>query len=258
MPIIKCRTHLEVYQERACSSSLHELSGRGINPKLTEFISRGVLKKLPISHNSKLVDIGCGDGTLLAIASSMVESGVGILPSKIEVEKVAAALCSYHNLSIIKGLSSALPLNSECADVVVCNGVFILLDQNDVFKSLDEIARILKPGAFAFIGEIPKLDEMHDKTYGDSLLMWLYWTLRKQGSSKFFAALIKCLNAFLFSEKFIITPKKIFFCDPSFIIHEAEKRFLINIEYFPHRELDSSGGVVSSKTRFDYIFKKII
>ncbi len=237
---------------------MHELSGRGGNNLLTEFISREILEKLPTFEKAKLVDIGCGDGTLLALASPKIESGFGILPSNIEVERVAAALCSCNNLSIIKGLSSALPLNSGCADLVVCNGVFILLDENDVFKSLDEISRILKPEAFVFIGEIPKSDEMVDKTYGDSLVKWLYWTLCKQGSSNFIAALIKCIKAFLFKEKFIISPKKIFFCDPSFIIHEAEKRSLINIEYFPHRELDSGGSVVSSKTRFDYIFKKTI
>lgn len=256
MPIIRCQTHLEVYKERASAADLHELSGRGSNRRLTQFIAEDILGKLGKTRANKLVDIGCGDGTLLQLASPHIGLGYGILPNQEEVARVAAALSGYPQIAVLLGNACSLPEETSGADVIVCNGVFILLDEEDVSRSLAEMARIAEADAVVFLGEVPQIDEMAGRNYGDSLVRWLVWTAQNRGLRAFLDALSKCIKAWLFGEKLIIAPKRIFMAQPSRMIDLCEQHGFVVKEHWAHRELDTEGNVVSSTTRSDYLLQK--
>lgn len=256
MPVIKCKSHIEVYQARAVSSDLHELSGRGGNKTLTEFIAKEILKALNLSESISLIDVGCGDGTLLRLAAPTIGDGLGVLPNNEEVTKVKKALSDFSNLSISLGYSHTIPAENAVADCVVCNGVFILLDESQISQSLAEISRVSKPGALVFIGELPKIDEMADRTYGDSIFKWLIWVYKQNGFLAFFNAASKFLKVIVSNEKFIISPKNIFYTNPEIFIENAKQYSLKIIRYWDHIEINEKEMPVPSKTRIDFLFQK--
>lgn len=266
MTIIKALSHVDAYRAKASATDINELSGRTGRPDLTRFVTDQILAKLPISGDCFLVDIGCGDGFLL---KRIVEghtgnfSGrlIGILPTEEEVVRVRDNLQLNDTdkgfIAIRKGLSVATGLADCVADLVVCNGVFLILeDISNVHDSLTEIYRIAKPGATIFIGEIPASDEMADKKYGDSISGWLFWVLRNQGVLAFLLRLRQACLAFFSKEPFIVAPKKLFHMEPNDFSVMLHNHGFSLVDHYQHKEVDLDGKIGVSKTRWDYVIKK--
>ena len=114
-------------------------------------------------------------------------------------------------------------MDSECANVIICNGVFILLSsEKEVCNALHEISRIAVQGAKIWIGEVPDKDEMEAKPYGNSKFLWLWYVLTKQGISECWKWFINVLRAYFGKEIIVIQPKTLFY------ISEESMLFLRN------------------------------
>ena len=87
MPIIKCKSFIDAYRYKASSRDINELSGRMGRPDLTNFINRQIINKLFIDCDDVVIDIGCGDGTLLK-KSAKIMTPVGLHHHRITVFKV--------------------------------------------------------------------------------------------------------------------------------------------------------------------------
>jgi hypothetical protein len=140
MAIVKCKTYVEVYEHKARCKDPHELSGRTGRPDLTTFVCKSILSCLSVSPTHNLVDVGCGDGTLLKLVSGTVSQAIGLLPTDAEVERVRSLLCRVLNIQIRRGLAQSTGLPSQVAERVVCNGVFITLTNSRVEPK--ELSRI--------------------------------------------------------------------------------------------------------------------
>jgi ubiquinone/menaquinone biosynthesis C-methylase UbiE len=126
------------------------LRGAGKEPITTE-IQRKTLEVVGLVADDELVDIGCGDGTLLRMAKDAgVRSAIGLLATEEEVGVVQRL-----GFNVLQGLTDNLPLPDESASVVVCNSVLLVVPRNKIQSSLCEIRRIAKPGARIYLGEIP-------------------------------------------------------------------------------------------------------
>lgn len=254
MPIVKCRDHIEVYEQKARSGDLHELSGRTGRGDLTQFVAQSIAATLELQSADVLVDIGCGDGTLIGLVAGQVARAVGILPTAAEVGRIQPLFAGNGRVEIRQGLSQETGLPPAVADKVVCNGVFLLLTATQVEQSFREIARIGKPGSTVFIGEVPCIDEFRDRTYGDSIRGWLWWVLRKQGVGAFAVRLRQTLVAAMSSEPMTIAPKVHYFRDPAGFIALAQAHGLKLRTHFPHPEVSVAGERANSATRWDYVF----
>ena len=84
---------------------VRKLSGRGTDDTLTTFINRRILQELPIKPQDRLVDIGCGDGTLLRAA---LQVGAGEVIGLTGTEEEAEALRAL-GLNVKYALSNSLP-----------------------------------------------------------------------------------------------------------------------------------------------------
>jgi len=199
MTIIKAADYIEEYRARALASDVNELTGRTGRPDLTNFIASNIVVRLAMKLGEVLVDIGCGDASVLRKASQGCEDGsfVGILPTSQEVERVQQHLRS-NRIAIGVGLADATGLPDGFADKVACNGVLLIVP--DLERALHEIARISKKGALICIGEIPKINEQAGKTYGDSIIKWLYFVLRTQSLAAFVSRLRQVLRG-IFSKE---------------------------------------------------------
>jgi len=152
----------------------HDLSLRGRDRKsVTQQIHEEIAVATGLNSSDDLVDIGCGDGTMLRIATlAGVRTAIGLLATEEEV-----AVVQRFGLNVKQGLTDYLPLDDSSASVVVCNNVLLVVSREKVFGSLREIYRVAKPGARIFLGEIPRAEQQDptpDFATRRELLSYLY------------------------------------------------------------------------------------
>ena len=150
-------THSDDYVEYCRETArhvrnLHDLALRGRNKEeITRQIHERIVEAVGLEPGDDLVDIGCGDGTLLRMAERIgTESAIGLLAT---AEEVAVAQRSGFNVR--QGFTDQLPIADESASVVVCNNVLLIVPREKIAGSLREMYRIAKHHARIFVGEIP-------------------------------------------------------------------------------------------------------
>jgi len=164
----------------------HDLALRGREKKdVTRLLHQQIADAVELHSGDDVVDIGCGDGTMLRIADAAgARSAVGLLATDEEV-----AVLRRLGLNAKQGLADELPLPDSSASIVVCNSVLLVVPREKIPTSLREIHRVAKPGARIFLGEIP-YEEQHDPTpqfaTRRELLAYLY---RKHGLRTWFGML---------------------------------------------------------------------
>ena len=154
----------------------NELSGRGSNRNLTRMRNLAIqsrLRRLAGDKYDCLVDVGCGDGSLLSIMSQESVCLLGVLPSEEEKAVVDQLVGELPNVKIVLGCSWQLPMDDQTVDVLVCNSVLhgSGFDTALVTESLVAFSRVLRHGSgFLYIGEMPSRMEGSPLEYGTSLL----------------------------------------------------------------------------------------
>jgi SAM-dependent methyltransferase len=102
-----------------------------------------------IGEVPELLDIGCGDASLLVSASAF--KSVGVAPTAEECESLQRR---YPQVHFVTASAQRLPLADGAFDTVVCNGVLLLLqDREELFESLRELRRVARRQLF--VGEVP-------------------------------------------------------------------------------------------------------
>jgi ubiquinone/menaquinone biosynthesis C-methylase UbiE len=154
----------------------HDLALRGRkNKEVTRRVHQQIADAVDLHAGDELVDIGCGDGTMLRIANAAgAHSAIGLLATEEEV-----TLLRRFGLNVIQGLADRLPLSDASASVVVCNNVLLVVPREKISASLHEIYRVAKPGARIFLGEIPCMEQPDPTPQFDTrreLLSHLYRT----------------------------------------------------------------------------------
>ena len=151
--IPRSHDYVEYCRENATHlKTLHDLALRGAGKEeITAAIHQRIVEEVGLGPGDDLVDIGCGEGTLLRCAAQIgVRSALGFLATEEEV-----ALVRTTGLNVQQAFSDRLPVPDGCASVVVCNNVLLIVPREKVPLSLREMYRIARPGARIYVGEIP-------------------------------------------------------------------------------------------------------
>ena len=256
MPILKVNNFVDFYRYLATSSDVHALSGRGDEVAATEFANRRILETLELAPDDALLDIGCGDGCLLRMAEGRVATRVGIVPSYEEQEELQKNVAG---VTIHVAGAQTLPLESVEFSKIVCNSVLLLLEsENDVCQAMKEIARVARPHARVWLGEIPAVDELtcFGKYKGNSIVGFLWHSLRRVGPRAFLSSAKEVLAALAGTHTLVLSSAAIFHASPEKFIRMAEQCGLRPASHFKHERLDRSGKIVESPYRYNYIFVK--
>lgn len=224
----------------------HDLALRGRDRKeTTRRVHEQIAEAVALRAEDDLVDIGCGDGTLLRMAQSAgVRSATGLLATEEEVN-----LLRRSGLEALQGLSHQLPLPAESASVVVCNNVLLIVPREKIPATLREIHRIAKPGARIYLGEIPFGEPNdptpHFKTRGE-VLSHLY---RNQGFRPWFGMLRRMFWWSVSGQPTILRPGTAvcFYAPPEDFIAMGQHAGLQFVRYWQHED---------PNTRNNYVFRK--
>jgi SAM-dependent methyltransferase len=228
------------------ASDAHDLALRGRDKKeVTRLIHECIAEAVDLQPSDDLVDIGCGDGTLLRIARRVrVRSAVGLLATDEEV-----AVLRRFGLEARQALTDKLPLPDQCASVIVCNSVLLVVPREKIPASLEEIHRIAKPGARIFLGEIPFVQPPDPTPRFNTRLETLAYLYRKHGLRTWFGMLRRMMWWALSGQPAVLRPGtaiSFFATAPEFIAigQEAGLEF---VRYWQHNDPD---------TRNNYLFRK--
>ena len=253
MPVLRINNYIDGYRLRAQAPDIHELAARPDKKFLTEFVNRRIVDALQPGPDDFLVDIGCGDASLLRMAGGRCTC-LGIVSS---VEEQRRLECEFPGLTVVAALAQSLPLESASVSKIVCNAtLFYLPSESDVKAALHEMARIARPGATVWIGEIPEIDEYgHYGMYrGTSMLAFLWHLLWRNGPRSFLGMVRRWIKASAGKERIVLNSAGTFYAAPEKMVAMAESGGLRLTTYFRHKELDREGRVVDSQFRYDYVF----
>jgi len=224
----------------------HDLALRGRDKKeITRRVHEQIIEAIDLQPEDDLVDIGCGDGTLLRMArSARVKSAVGLLATDEEV-----AVLRRFGLEAQQGLTDHLPLPDDCTSVIVCNSVLLVVPREKIPASLREIYRIAKPGARIFLGEIPFVKPDDPTPQFKTRRETLAYLYRNHGLRPWLGMLRRMTLWSLTGQPTILRPGTAisFYASPDEFIALAKDAGLEFVRYWQHED---------PNTRNNYLFRK--
>ncbi len=115
-----------------------------------------------------ILDVGCGDGYLMSLASSRCETVIGIDPELSGVALAAVKLKPFANCAVGQADAYSLPFKANCFDVILFTDVFEHLNYPDI--CMKEICRVMRPKGTLFLSTPQwrpdrRWDHLHVKEY---------------------------------------------------------------------------------------------
>ena len=103
-----------------------------------------------ITKNSKVLEVGCGDGRSIKDILSVTRDITGIDHDKKAVDDAKNNFRHYPKIKIIKAEATKLPFKKKTFDFVLCMTTFANFGKKK-YKVLDEMKRVLKDDGFIII-----------------------------------------------------------------------------------------------------------
>ncbi|SRR6266496_1263670 len=229
----------------------HELAlrGRGRH-QITRLIHERIVREVQPGPGDDLVDIGCGDGTLLRMANSLgAQSAIGLHATKEE-----AAIVRGMGLDARRGLSHELPLSDGSASVVVCNSVLLIVPREQILTSLREMCRISRPGARIFVGEIPFVPGPPPEPQFDTARETLAYLYRKHGLRTCLGMARRMAYWKLTGKALVIIDGRVisFYAEPEEFIALAASAGLRLVRYWRHEYWEGRNNYLFSKAETEH------
>jgi SAM-dependent methyltransferase len=121
------------------------LRDRGASDEFAEALADRAMRQLPGDVDGRLVlDLGCGPGVYTRALDRL---GATVISSEFDVDEVGRASPPVARPVVADG--RRLPMSDGVIDCVVCSNV--LEHTPEPFAILDEIARVLQPGGWAYV-----------------------------------------------------------------------------------------------------------
>jgi len=120
----------------------------------------------PLHHGDTVLDVGCGGGFDVAVASHYSGSegrvyGIDLVPEMAEKADRNIRSMGLSNCEIRVAGSEALPFDDHTFDMIISNGAIYLSPLKE--KSMTEVFRVLKTGGRFQFADVVLKDDLPDK-----------------------------------------------------------------------------------------------
>ncbi|HET9075661.1 MAG TPA: methyltransferase domain-containing protein [Acidimicrobiales bacterium] len=134
-------------------------------------LRRRVVDTAGIGAGRRLLDVGCGTGTLAILAARLGGpharvSGIDPAPRQIARARAKARRAGLE-IDFRQGVIEALPFDDATVDAVTSTLMMHHLPDDLKAKGLAEIGRVLRPGGRVVIADFARSDHSHDGSSGD-------------------------------------------------------------------------------------------
>ena len=137
-----------------------------------------LVRQLPWTPESEVLDLGPGDGTLFRLIAARVRRCCGVDPSEHAIARLERSFQGASNVAFAVGSADSIPHPDAEFDIVVINSVLQMLPSiSAIRRSLVELNRVCRPGGLIFVGELPFRSEL-----GSGILVHLARKLREFGA----------------------------------------------------------------------------
>ncbi len=136
-----------------------------------QWLANAPLYRLPenlkLDASTRLLDIGCGRGTILRALDDQL--GCDVAPVGLDFSRAALRLAAAdernprRGAGLVEATATSLPFRDGAFNLVTCGYVLKHLDDDDARALLIEVLRVLEPGGLAVVWEFgpsgnPRLD----------------------------------------------------------------------------------------------------
>ena len=174
-----------IFATYASTHPIYSLRGVELSPGRRAQIRRFLRRHAEINKNSRLLDLGCGDGALLSVARELgIENLEGVDLSPEMVERASAVGLAVKLQDVLPFLDER---PSESFDVVCAFDLLEHLDQKQLLAVCQNVLRILKKGgrflihvpngASPFVGRILYGDITHERAFTQESIQQLLRTV---------------------------------------------------------------------------------
>lgn len=128
------------------------VDGKGWKYDFLRQAQESVISLMDLKENVNFLDIGCGTGRALLLASELVNNKglfYGVDLSSQMLAKAEENFKVYDNFHFIKANAESIPLEDNYFDLIMCTNSFH--HYLNPVKALKEMYRILKPGGKVYI-----------------------------------------------------------------------------------------------------------
>jgi len=121
-----------------------------------------VVRQLPWTQASEVLDVGPGDGALFRLIATRVRRCCGVDPSESAISRLRRSFQDASNVAFAVGSADSIPHPDASFDIVVINSVLQMLPSTSAVRSsLVELVRVCRPGGLIFVGELPFRNELN-------------------------------------------------------------------------------------------------
>lgn len=158
---------------------------------------RRLLAGLPDSGSPACIDLACGTGDLSRMLAARYPegqvTGLDLTPQMLEI---ADKHTDAFNVAYVEGSMAALPFDTGSVDIVT--GGYALRNAPDLNQTLDEIARVLRPGGCAAFLDFSKPANKAGQAIGHFLLKFWggLWGLLLHGNPDVYGYIADSLALF--------------------------------------------------------------
>lgn len=142
---------------RAAASVSDPLISAGRHTFQREDVQRipdDVARKLRLSPSDRLLEVGCGTGTLLRPLAERVSSATGVD----HADCLGAFVTVPENLELVPGRWPQAPVAGDFDKVLVYSVLHYLPDADAALAFIDACVAVLRPDGWLMVGDLPNVD----------------------------------------------------------------------------------------------------
>jgi cyclopropane fatty-acyl-phospholipid synthase-like methyltransferase len=115
------------------------------------------------NNEDKVLDLGCGDGTLLKIASPVIKSGIGVDLSDIQLDIANKNLKNLRNITLWKNTLQEIALTSNSFTKVSIRKAIHHLNNDEKGILIDKVYKCLNENGIFIIEDLITMFALHRK-----------------------------------------------------------------------------------------------